>query len=65
MANFQKSSYGSTNTVSGGPPTRAFAVVKPGIRFREVHNAAIEVIARRVAELGVIPVTAEEAPGKR
>jgi Xaa-Pro aminopeptidase len=35
--------------------------VKPGIRFREVHNAAIEVIARRVAELGVIPVTAEEA----
>jgi len=39
----------------------AFAVVKPGIRFREVHNAAIEVIARRVAELGVIPVTAEEA----
>ena len=39
----------------------AFAVVKPGIRFREVHNAAIEVIARRVAELGIIPVTAEEA----
>ena len=39
----------------------AFAVVKPGIRFREVHNAAIEVIAKRVAELGVIPVTAEEA----
>ena len=39
----------------------AFAVVKPGIRFREVHNAAIAVIARRVAELGIIPVTAEEA----
>ena len=39
----------------------AFAVVKPGIRFRDVHNAAIEVIARRVSELGVIPVTAEEA----
>ena len=39
----------------------AFAVVKPGIKFREVHNAAIEVIARRVAELGIIPVTAQEA----
>ena len=39
----------------------AFAVVRPGIKFREVHNAAIAVIARRVAELGLIPVTAEEA----
>lgn len=39
----------------------AFAVVKPGIKFREVHNAAIAVIARRVSELGLIPVTAEEA----
>ncbi len=39
----------------------AFAVVEPGIKFREVHNAAIAVIARRVSELGLIPVTAEEA----
>ena len=39
----------------------AFAVVKPGIKFREVHNAAIAVIARRVSELGLIPVSAEEA----
>lgn len=39
----------------------AFAVVKPGIKFREIHNAAIAVIARRVAELGILPVTAEEA----
>lgn len=39
----------------------AFEVVRPGIKFREVHNAAIAVIARRVAELGLIPVTAEEA----
>jgi Xaa-Pro aminopeptidase len=39
----------------------AFAVVRPGIKFREIHNAAIEVIARKVAELGIIPVTAEEA----
>ena len=39
----------------------AFAVVRPGIKFREVHNAAIAVIARRVGELGLMPVTAEEA----
>ncbi|MEL0237056.1 MAG: M24B family metallopeptidase, partial [Aquiluna sp.] len=39
----------------------AFAVVKPGIRFREIHDAAIAVIAQRVAELGIIPVSAEEA----
>lgn len=39
----------------------AFAVVRPGIKFRDVHNAAIEVIAKKVAELGLIPVSAEEA----
>jgi Xaa-Pro aminopeptidase len=39
----------------------AFAVVKPGIRFRDVHDAAIAVIAQRVSELGIIPVSAEEA----
>ncbi|QDZ14363.1 aminopeptidase P family protein [Humibacter ginsenosidimutans] len=39
----------------------AFAVVRPGIRFREVHATAMEVIARRVAEWGMLPVTAEEA----
>lgn len=39
----------------------AFAIVKPGIKFREIHNTAIAVIARKVAELGLIPVTAEEA----
>ena len=39
----------------------AFAAAKPGVKFREVHNAAIAVIARKVAELGLIPVTAEEA----
>ena len=39
----------------------AFSVVRPGIKFREVHNAAIAVIAKRVAELGLLPVTAEEA----
>jgi Xaa-Pro aminopeptidase len=39
----------------------AFAVARPGIRFREVHEAAMAVIARRTAEWGLLPVTAEEA----
>jgi Xaa-Pro aminopeptidase len=39
----------------------ALAIVRPGIRFREVHAAAMEVIARKVADWGMLPVTAEEA----
>jgi Xaa-Pro aminopeptidase len=39
----------------------ALAIVRPGIRFREVHAAAMQVIARRVAGWGMLPVTAEEA----
>jgi Xaa-Pro aminopeptidase len=39
----------------------AFAIAKPGVKFRDVHNAAIAVIAKKVAELGVIPVSAEDA----
>ncbi|MHA7986141.1 aminopeptidase P family protein [Rathayibacter sp. CAU 1779] len=39
----------------------AFAIVRPGIRFREVHATAMEVIARHVAEWGMLPVSAEEA----
>ncbi|MFE5411144.1 aminopeptidase P family protein [Microbacterium sp. NPDC056569] len=39
----------------------AFAVAKPGVRFRSIHEAAMEVIATRVAEWGLLPVTAEEA----
>jgi Xaa-Pro aminopeptidase len=39
----------------------AFAIVKPGITFRTVHETAMAVIARKVAEWGLIPVTAEEA----
>ncbi|SJN30118.1 Xaa-Pro aminopeptidase [Microbacterium esteraromaticum] len=39
----------------------AFAVAKPGVKFRAVHEAAMQVIARRTAEWGVLPVTAEEA----
>jgi Xaa-Pro aminopeptidase len=39
----------------------AFGVAKPGIKFRDIHNAAIAVIAKKVSELGLIPVSAEEA----
>jgi Xaa-Pro aminopeptidase len=39
----------------------AFAIVRPGIRFREIHQAAMAVIARRTAEWGLLPVSAEEA----
>jgi len=39
----------------------AFAIVRPGIRFREVHAAAMRVIAERTAEWGLLPVTAEES----
>ncbi|GAB3631073.1 aminopeptidase P family protein [Microbacterium shaanxiense] len=39
----------------------AFAVARPGVKFREVHEAAMKVIATRVAEWGVLPVSAEDA----
>lgn len=39
----------------------AFAIVRPGIRFRDVHAAAMEVIARKTAEWGLLPVSAEES----
>ncbi|WP_144877176.1 aminopeptidase P family protein [Microbacterium sp. 1.5R] len=39
----------------------AFAAARIGVRFREVHAAAMQVIATRVAEWGLLPVTAEEA----
>lgn len=36
----------------------AFAIVRPGIRFREIHAEAMRVIAERTAEWGLLPVTA-------
>ncbi|PZU49635.1 MAG: Xaa-Pro aminopeptidase [Microbacterium sp.] len=39
----------------------AFAVAKPGVKFRAVHEAAMRVIAQRVSEWGMLPVTPEEA----
>jgi Xaa-Pro aminopeptidase len=43
----------------------AFAVAKPGARFRDVHAAAMEVIAARLEEWGFLPdgVTAADALG--
>jgi Xaa-Pro aminopeptidase len=39
----------------------AFAIVRPGIAFREIHAAAMQVIAERTAEWGFLPVSAEES----
>ena len=39
----------------------AFAIVRPGIRFHEIHAEAMKVIAARTAEWGLLPVTAEES----
>jgi Xaa-Pro aminopeptidase len=39
----------------------AFAAARPGVKFRAVHEAAMAVIARRTAEWGLLPVTADEA----
>jgi Xaa-Pro aminopeptidase len=39
----------------------AFAVAVPGNRFRDVHAAAMEVIAARLDEWGMLPVPAAEA----
>ena len=39
----------------------AFAIVRPGIRFREIHAEAMRVIAEKTAEWGFLPVTAAES----
>lgn len=39
----------------------AFAIVRPGITFRQVHETAMRVIAERTAEWGLLGVTAAEA----
>ena len=38
-----------------------FAAVKPGAKFKEIHAAAMVEIAKGAAELGVLPVSVEEA----
>ncbi|NMR19007.1 aminopeptidase P family protein [Cellulomonas fimi] len=39
----------------------AFAAAVPGARFSDVHDAAMQVIATRLAEWGLLPTTAEES----
>ncbi len=39
----------------------AFAIVRPGIRFREIHAEAMRVIAAKTAEWGFLPVSAPES----
>jgi Xaa-Pro aminopeptidase len=39
----------------------ARAIVKPGIRFREIHAEAMRVIASKTAEWGLLPGSAEES----
>ncbi|WP_344880142.1 aminopeptidase P family protein [Zhihengliuella alba] len=39
----------------------AFEVAKPGSRFRDLHQAAITVLAQRLDEWGLLPVSLEEA----
>ena len=39
----------------------AFAAARPGVKFRAVHAAAMEVLADRLASWGLLPVSPEEA----
>jgi Xaa-Pro aminopeptidase len=39
----------------------AFAIVRPGIRFRLIHETAMQVLAERLHEWGLLPVSVEEA----
>jgi Xaa-Pro aminopeptidase len=39
----------------------AFAVAKPGTRFRDLHQAALRVLAEHLNEWGLLPVPIEEA----
>lgn len=38
----------------------AFAVARPGRRFRELHEAAMQVVAARLVEWGLVPATVEQ-----
>jgi Xaa-Pro aminopeptidase len=39
----------------------AFDIVRPGIKFRDVHAAAMQVIAQRMYDWGLLPGTVEES----
>ena len=38
-----------------------FAVAKPGLKFRDLHATAMEVVARHLEEWGLLPGTAQES----
>ncbi|MGY5763763.1 aminopeptidase P family protein [Brachybacterium sp. DNPG3] len=38
-----------------------FAIARPGIRFRDLHATAMDVVARHLADWGLLPGTAEES----
>jgi Xaa-Pro aminopeptidase len=39
----------------------ALAIVRPGIRFREIHAEAMKTIAAKTAEWGMLPVSADDS----
>jgi Xaa-Pro aminopeptidase len=39
----------------------AFAIAKPGVLFRDMHAAAMRVIAQKTSEWGMLPISAEES----
>lgn len=39
----------------------AFEIVRPGIKFRDIHDRALEVLAHRLDDWGLLPVSVEEA----
>jgi len=39
----------------------AFAIAKPGVLFRDLHAAAMKVIAEKTAGWGILPISAEES----
>ncbi|MGG5173585.1 aminopeptidase P family protein [Pseudarthrobacter sp. J1763] len=38
-----------------------FAAAQPGVKFRDIHSTATRVLAERLAEWGLLPVSVEEA----
>jgi len=42
----------------------AFAAARPGVKFRAVHAAAMQVIAQTLADWGLLPTTAQESLAK-
>ena len=38
-----------------------FAAAQPGVKFRDIHTAAVTVLAERLAEWGLLPVPLDEA----